>query len=98
MTTPNDAAVDTTRMHADSADYIGRMATELAEMARAYGHGTIEYLLEMTALEAQKVAPATNGVQVVRRQRRQGAAPGIRARSLTNGRRAKPHLLLEERA
>jgi hypothetical protein len=42
---------------AEMARYVGQHARELARMAQAVNLETLTYLLEMTVLEAQNIAP-----------------------------------------
>jgi hypothetical protein len=46
--------------HSSTADYISRMAMDLAEMARDNGLNTLEFLLEMVAIEALDISPPEN--------------------------------------
>jgi hypothetical protein len=44
--------------HASVAEYVGKVALELAKLARAEGFATLGYLLESAALEAGAEAAA----------------------------------------
>ena len=44
-----------------TADFVGAMAMELAQIARGHGLDTLSYILEMARLEAENLARGKNG-------------------------------------
>ncbi len=52
------------RVHPASVDYIGSMSRELAAMARNEGCGLLSYMLEVAAIEAERMGGAPGGQSV----------------------------------